>query len=70
MQIGQYAIPKGTTVFAFLYNIHHDPKYYKDPKKFNPDRFIDGSGKFVLDERIIPFGIGKRACQFYLVSIL
>ncbi len=62
MEIGPYKIPKGTTVMAFLYHVHHDPKFYEDPKTFNPSRFIDASGKFIYDERIIPLGIGKRAC--------
>ena len=62
MVIGPYKIPKGTIVMAFLYNIHHDPKVFKDPKTFNPSRFIDESGKFSPSERVIPFGIGKRVC--------
>ena len=59
MDIGPYTFPKVTTVMAFLYYVHHDPKFYEDPKTFNPSRFIDASGKFIYDERIIPFGIGK-----------
>ena len=62
MVIGSYKIPKGTSVVAFLYHIHHDPKVFKDPKTFNPSRFIDQSGKFVPSERVIPFSIGKRVC--------
>ena len=39
--------------------IMKDPKYFEDPLRFNPRRFIDEEGKFVKNERIIPFGIGK-----------
>ena len=46
----------------FLVNlsfIMHDPRYFSDPSKFNPGRFLDTQGKFVKNERVIPFGIGK-----------
>ena len=62
MDIGPYKIPKGTTVFGFLYQIHRDPMNYNDPKTFNPSRFIDESGHFFKDEQVIPFSIGKRFC--------
>ena len=39
-----------------------DPKHYKNPNVFNPDRFIDDSGKFIFDEKVMPFGTGKRYC--------
>ena len=40
-----------------------DPAHFKDPHTFNPDRFLDPEGQFVRNERIIPFGIGKRFCM-------
>jgi cytochrome P450 len=55
-------LPKGATVISFLYGIHHDPEFYDDPKVFRPSRFIDSSGGFVRDDRVMPFGIGKRSC--------
>ena len=60
--VGDYVIPKGSVVFGSLYHIMNDPKHFKDPEKFNPDRFLDQEGKFVSDERVAPFGIGKRIC--------
>ncbi len=36
--------------------------YFKNPEIFNPSRFIDENGKFVHDEHVIPFGLGKRYC--------
>ena len=41
----------------------NDPAFFKDPEKFNPDRFIDPeTKKFVPNKRVIPFGLGKRNC--------
>ena len=31
-------IPKGTIVILGVYLLQHDPKYWDDPEKFNPDR--------------------------------
>jgi cytochrome P450 len=62
LKIGSYTIPKDTTVMGFFYYCHHDPKNYADPDVFKPERFIDKSGNFVYDEKIIPFGTGKRFC--------
>ena len=33
---GGYHIPSGTQVLPNLYGVHHDPKYWSDPEKFNP----------------------------------
>jgi len=39
-----------------------DEKHFKNPETFQPERFIDSNGNFVHDERVIPFGTGKRVC--------
>ncbi len=62
IKIDKYTIPAGTTVFSSLYNAMHDEKYFKNPEVFDPSRFIDENGKFVHDEKVIPFGLGKRYC--------
>ena len=62
VKIGQYTIPKGATVMSSLYHAMHDPKLFKNPDMFDPTRFIDENGKFVHDERVIAFGLGKRYC--------
>ena len=41
----------------------HDAEYFTEPETFNPERFIKPEdGSFVLDERVIYFGTGKRRC--------
>ena len=62
IKIASYTIPKGATVLSCLYLAMHDPKLFKDPDTFNPSRFIDEQGNFVNDEKVIPFGLGKRYC--------
>ena len=60
--VGKHVIPKDTIVFGSLYHIMNDPEHFKNPHVFKPERFIDGEGKFVPDERVAPFGVGKRIC--------
>ena len=60
--VGEYVIPKNTTIFGSLYHVMNDPEHFKNPHSFNPDRFLDAQGKFVNDEQVAPFGIGKRIC--------
>ncbi|EFA04665.2 cytochrome P450 CYP4BN1 [Tribolium castaneum] len=53
-------IPEGVTVNIFAYGIHRDPKYFKDPEKFDPSRFETVDGK--LPYAYIPFSAGPRNC--------
>ncbi|KAG8895506.1 hypothetical protein FRC01_012331, partial [Tulasnella sp. 417] len=52
-----YLIPKGTTVFP---GMSRNPKYYKDPTEFKPERFL--TGEPILDPRQFAFGFGRRIC--------
>jgi len=60
---GEYTFPKGAVCWVNISFIMKDPAHFKDPHTFNPDRFLDPEGQFVRNERIIPFGIGKRFCM-------
>ena len=33
-------------------------KYWKNPEKFDPNRFFDTNGKLNIPEAFIPFGLG------------
>ncbi|XP_014599468.1 PREDICTED: cytochrome P450 9e2-like [Polistes canadensis] len=54
-----FTIKPGMSVWFLPYAIHRDPKYYPNPDKFDPNRFIDGN----IDPLVyFPFGIGPRIC--------
>ncbi|KAK6165415.1 hypothetical protein SNE40_022345 [Patella caerulea] len=58
-----YLIPEGSLVYANLYACHHDSRYWKEPLKFKPERFLDSSGKVSKQPAaLIPFSIGPRIC--------
>lgn len=52
-------IEKGVQIFIPAFGLHMDEKYYDEPKKFKPKRFLDGSsaGKIYM-----PFGDGPCNC--------
>ena len=37
-------------------------KYFPDPFKFNPLRFVDDNGKLARNKNWLPFGYGRRSC--------
>ncbi|XP_055336541.1 cytochrome P450 2C15-like [Paramacrobiotus metropolitanus] len=60
--IDGYTVPKGTLLAPNLYSIHHDPRYWKNPDKFDPTHFLDASGKVTHPTGFAPFQVGKRSC--------
>ncbi|KAJ8468879.1 hypothetical protein ONZ51_g9348 [Trametes cubensis] len=39
-ELGGYFIPAGTIIVPNVWAVMHDPQYYPEPDKFNPDRFV------------------------------
>jgi|GEM_PF-3157081 len=62
--INGYFIPKNTPVIANLYGLTRDERYWEEPEKFNPHRFLTESGEIREDilDKYYPFGLGKRRC--------
>ncbi|KAG8157364.1 hypothetical protein KVR01_012748 [Diaporthe batatas] len=57
---GHY-VPAGVTVSVESYPITRDPRYWKDPDSFKPERWI-GDGFGDVKEASRPFSLGPRAC--------
>ncbi|XP_031624496.1 probable cytochrome P450 9f2 [Contarinia nasturtii] len=65
-------VEKGTPFFIPIYGIHHDPQYFPEPDKFDPERFSDENKDNILSGTYIPFGLGPRNCigsRFALMEI-
>ncbi|KAG8369368.1 hypothetical protein BUALT_Bualt14G0004000 [Buddleja alternifolia] len=54
-----FTIPKGWKTFWTVYSSHKNPKYFPEPEKFDPSRFM-GSGP--APYTFVPFGGGPRMC--------
>ncbi|CAO2206972.1 unnamed protein product [Urochloa humidicola] len=67
VEIGGYAVPKGSTVIFNVWAIMRDPAAWERPNEFVPERFLDGAAAAGVDFRgkdfeFIPFGSGRRMC--------
>ena len=63
--IGEYHVPKGTTVTLNMWAIHHDPSVWENPMKFDPTRFLDLNENIVTSSStsgFLPFSLGRRSC--------
>lgn len=55
-------VPKGGVIVIPTYAVHHDPEYFPDPFKFNPDRFSEENVASIHPYAYLPFGAGPRNC--------
>ncbi|ESK89553.1 cytochrome p450 [Moniliophthora roreri MCA 2997] len=53
------AVPKGTEIVVHTTGVHYNPRYWKDPHEFRPERFLDGNWP---RDAFIPFSVGARSC--------
>ena len=59
MQLGRYDVPAGSLVAPSIYLVHYRSDIWKNPERFNPDRFLDAR---YPSNHFLPFGGGVRHC--------
>ncbi|HUK29634.1 MAG TPA: cytochrome P450 [Candidatus Acidoferrum sp.] len=60
--IGGYTVPAGGLVLINVYALHHDPRFFANPERFDPDRFGPGWEERISRYAYLPFGGGPRVC--------
>ena len=58
----KFTVKKGDAIWIPIYPIHHDPHYFPDPDKFDPERFNDNNKNNIISGTYNPFGVGPRNC--------
>jgi cytochrome P450 len=60
--LGGFAVPPGTNVLLPLYLLHRHPRYWKDPDRFEPERFDSEHEAERPRFAYMPFAAGPRHC--------
>jgi cytochrome P450 len=61
-ELGGHPIPIGGTVLMSQYVMHHDPRWYPDPFRFDPQRWTEEAEAARPKFAYFPFGGGPRLC--------
>jgi cytochrome P450 family 135 len=60
VELGGWRLPAGVTLMPAITLMHSDPELFPEPKRFKPERFLDGGEGSTYTW--IPFGGGRRRC--------
>lgn len=59
---GSHVFPANTGLIIDFYNLHRNPKYYPNPEKIDPDRFLPENINARPKCSFLPFSEGPRGC--------
>ncbi len=61
-EIGGFPVRKNDIVFIAQWLLHRDPRWFPDPLRFDPDRFLPEREAQIPRYAYLPFGGGRRIC--------
>lgn len=62
VELGGYRVAPGSEVWLWVYFMHHDARWFEEPERFRPERFLPEAEAARRPNTFIPFGAGSRAC--------
>lgn len=62
VELDGYTLRKGSWVFISPFVVHRDPRNFKNPEVFDPERFSPGRIDEIPPYAYLPFGGGPRIC--------
>ncbi|WP_228974700.1 cytochrome P450 [Streptomyces sp. DH12] len=62
LTFGTLTLPAGAEVSYSPYALHHDPRWFPDPERFDPDRWLPARAARVPQGAFLPFGLGAYKC--------
>ncbi|HXK16586.1 MAG TPA: cytochrome P450 [Polyangiaceae bacterium] len=62
IELGGYRLQPGAEVWLWVYFMHHDARWFDEPERFRPERFLPEAEAARRPNTFIPFGAGSRAC--------
>jgi cytochrome P450 family 135 len=67
IEIGGFTYEPPTQLLACIYLLHHDPRVYPEPERFQPERFLEGQPSPRL---WMPWGGGRKRCPGSQMALL
>lgn len=61
-EIGGYVVPRKSLVLMSQFVMHHDPRYFPEPLRFDPERWTPEAREIRPQFSYFPFGGGPRRC--------
>jgi cytochrome P450 len=62
VRIGEWLVSKGSLVNILSIIPHMDARWFPDPERFDPSRFLGDAGRNIERGAYLPFGTGPRVC--------
>jgi cytochrome P450 len=62
IEVRGYKIPAGSNIVMSQWVLHRDRRYFSDPEKFVPERWLDEQSRKLPRFAYFPFGGGPRQC--------
>jgi cytochrome P450 len=60
--IGGFPVREGETIVISQWLLHRDRRFFEDPLRFDPDRFLPEREARIPKYAYLPFGSGRRIC--------
>jgi len=61
-ELGGFALPTGSLLAISPYALHRDPRFFPEPERFMPERWLEAGAAALPKLAYIPFGGGPRVC--------
>ncbi len=62
VQLSGHRIAKNEVVIVNIIGMHRRARYFPDPDRFQPERFLAENEKSLAKQAFLPFGAGARIC--------
>lgn len=60
--LGGFMIPAGTSIMCDVHVQHHNPAYWDEPEKYDPERFSEENKSKIDHYAYFPFSLGPHNC--------
>ena len=61
-RLGKQVVPRGAMIMISPWIMHRHKALWRDPDRFDPDRFLPARERELVPNAYLPFGLGRRVC--------